>query len=281
MVGIKVDPSNQAAAQAWDGGDGAKWANDPDRFDRSLAGYRRILMEAAAVQPADQVLDIGCGNGETTRDCAIAATSGGALGIDLSSAMLEVARSAASAQGITNIRFEHGDAQVYPFEPGSIDLVVSRMGSMFFGDRDAAFANIASAVRPGGRLAMLVWQDVQANPWVHDVRTALSAGRDLPMPVGGSPGPFGLADPDESRRVLDATGFTDIEIDGVSAEIWWGDDVEDAHGYGLMIHGWLLDGLPEEDVRRAHDDLRMMLEAHLTPEGVMFDSACWLIRATK
>jgi SAM-dependent methyltransferase len=111
------------------------------------------------------VLDIGCGTGQATRDAARAAEPGHALGVDLSARMIELARRLAASQDIGNVSFEQADAQIYPFPAGSFDVAISRTGTMFFGDPAAAFANIGRALRPGGRLVMLVWQGPGPNEW--------------------------------------------------------------------------------------------------------------------
>lgn len=82
---------NVDAARAWDGPDGAFWAEHEQLYDEGVARLHDRLLTAAAISTADRVLDIGCGNGQTTRDAAKRATSGHVLGIDLSSAMLAVA----------------------------------------------------------------------------------------------------------------------------------------------------------------------------------------------
>ena len=68
--GLRVDPSNAEQAKAWDGGEGAYWAAHADHFDRSVTAYHLPFMEAAAIGTGEQVLDIGCGTGQTTRDAA-------------------------------------------------------------------------------------------------------------------------------------------------------------------------------------------------------------------
>ncbi len=96
---LPVDPSNADAFAAWDGGDGDYWAEHADLFDRSLTAYGPAFSDAIAVTEHDRVLDVGCGNGQTTRDAARCATSGSALGIDLSSRMIEQARQARHGGG--------------------------------------------------------------------------------------------------------------------------------------------------------------------------------------
>ena len=90
---------------------------------------------------------------------------------------------------------------------GTFDIAVSRFGLMFFEDRTAAFTNIASALRSGGRLAMLAWQDIRKNEWFMTLRESLAAGRDLPMPPAGVPGPMALAEQEDVRALLAGAGF--------------------------------------------------------------------------
>ena len=127
-----VDPSNAAQRDAWDGEAGAFWADQADRFDRTIAAYDDDLHAAAAIEPADRVLDVGCGTGHTARRAARAAPTGSVLGVDLSAAMLDVARRRAAEEGIANVEFLQADAQVHPFDRGAFDVVVSRTGAMFF-----------------------------------------------------------------------------------------------------------------------------------------------------
>jgi ubiquinone/menaquinone biosynthesis C-methylase UbiE len=155
---LQADPTNAGQARAWDGDEGAYWAEHAQRFDRAVAGYHGRFMAACGIARGERVLDIGCGTGQTTFDAAEAAGNGSALGVDLSARMIELARRLAAGQGIGNVGFEQADAQIYPFPAGSFDVAISRTGTMFFGDPAAGFANIGRALRPGGRLVMLAWQ---------------------------------------------------------------------------------------------------------------------------
>jgi SAM-dependent methyltransferase len=278
---LHVDPANSEQARAWDGGEGAYWAQNAERFDRALAAYRERFLAAPGIGAGDRVLDIGCGTGQTTRDAARAAVDGFALGVDLSGQMIELARRLAAARGIGNACFQQADAQIHPFPSASFDVAISRTGTMFFGDQAAAFANIARAIRPGGQLAMLVWQAPEANEWIRELTGALAAGRDLPAPPAGSPGPFTQADPEEVRAVLAAAGFTRIELDGMQQPMWFGSDAEDAHAFVLGLMGWMLHGLDAGGRSRALRNLRATLNAHNTGHGVVYQSATWLITATR
>jgi hypothetical protein len=152
---------------------------------------------------------------------------------------------------------------------------------MFFGDRVAALANVGRALRPGGRLALLTWQPMAANEWIREISGALAAGRDLPTPPPEAPGPFSLADPDVVRSVLADAGYRDVEVDGRVAPMWFGEDAADAFALVSGLMGWMLEGLAEDGRARALDDLMATMAAHETPDGVLFESATWTIRALR
>jgi SAM-dependent methyltransferase len=278
---VHADPSNAEQLRAWDGDQGRYWAEKAAHFDRAVAGYHRRFMDAAGIQTGDTVLDIGCGTGETTRDAATRSGSGSALGVDLSSRMIELARRLAAAAGISNAHFAQGDAQVHPFDAAGHDVVISRTGTMFFGDPVGAFTNIARALRPHGTLALLTWRDPAHNEWMRELGGALAAGRDLPAPSADAPGPFSLADPGRVRHILGAAGFVDVTLEEVRAPMWWGADPGDAQRFVLGLMGWMLDGLDDRGRALALEGLRRTLENHRGSGGVELDSAAWIIRARR
>ena len=120
---------------------------------------------------------------------------GGALGVDISAPAIERARELARAEGLRNVTFEHADAQVHRFPPERFDLVISRFGTMFFDDPVAAFANIRRALRPAGRLVMMVWQAHERNEWDVAIRQSLAGPEGPAAAASAGPDPFSLADP--------------------------------------------------------------------------------------
>jgi SAM-dependent methyltransferase len=278
---LRVHPSNAAALAAWDGADGDYWVANETTFDASLARYRQPFLEATGIAATDIVLDIGCGNGQSTRDAARLAPSGSALGIDLSTRMLAQARRRAREEGLTNVDFVRGDAQIHPFDRASFDAAISHTGAMFFGDPVAAFRNIAGALRPRRRLTLLVWQRPSDNEWIRDLTDTLAAGRRLPPPAPGQAGPFSLADPDRTRGLLTSAGFGAVTIDGVEQPMWFGATADDAYEFvsGLGITRALLEDLDPAARGRALDTLRAGIDAHRSAEGVLYPSAMWLVSA--
>jgi len=278
-----IPTANDAAWQAWDGPNGAFWADRSDHFNRAVAGYDPWLARAAAVMPGERVLDVGCGSGRTTCEAARrAGPDGHALGVDLSTRLLELARARAAAEGLDTVSFLQADAQMHPFAPGGVDLVVSRHGVMFFEDPVAAFANFAAALRRGGRLALLVWAALEDNHFLVRVLDALTPGRDTPLPpTDGRPSPVAFADPDHVRRTLTAAGFVDVALEPVAEPMIVGTDVADALQYQSGLHAGLLADLPPPDRELALQRLRDDLAAHLEPgRGVLYPSSCWLVTAS-
>lgn len=277
-IDIAVAPSNRAAFQAWNGGEGDYWADNDELYDSGLARYDPTFFAGADIAPGDRVLDIGCGNGSTTREAARRAPKGSALGVDLSARMIERGRNRATAAGLGNVEFVQADAQIHPFAPSSFDQVISRTGVMFFGDPTAAFSNIARAVRRSGRLTLLVWQADDHNPWIAEfVRATVGPQPQTDPP--DSPKTISFDRPDHVKSLLTRTGFFDITFDAVSEPISFGPDPETAFSFvrGIGFVKSLLNAVEESLRPQALDALRESLEVHTVADGVLYPSAMWLI----
>ncbi|MEV0705130.1 methyltransferase domain-containing protein [Saccharopolyspora sp. NPDC050389] len=276
-----VDSSNTDQFRSWDGGSGAFWTERAQRFDQGIAGYHGELLNAADIQQDSLVLDIGCGSGQVTRDAARIAHEGSALGVDLSSTLLDLARTLAAKDQLNNATFVQADAQVHDFGESRFDIAVSRHGTMFFGDRQAAFANIARAIRPGGRFVQLTWQALDRNEGISTFRTIASGGRELPPPPPEAPTPFSLSDPDRVRQLLRGAGFVDIEMTGLTIPMYYGRDVDDAFDFIANHFASAFGQLDDESRARALDTLRGNIADHLTDRGVLYGAAHWLVQARR
>lgn len=275
-----VDSTNADQASEWDGADGEYWAKYHKEYERLLGVFDSALIEAGAVRSNDRCLDIGCGTGATTRALAACAVDGSVYGLDLSAPMLKIARKAADRVPVRNVQFVQGDAQVFPFDPASFDVAVSRMGCMFFGDPAAAFANIGPALRPGGRLALTVWQKLTANHWITAIDSALGeppADESADEANGYASGPFSLADPALCTSLLQRAGFVDVTVDGLNIPLSFG-TVGDAQAF---LETWMDDDLDDDGRARAATSLHRLLVENATTEGVLLESATWLITARR
>ena len=253
----------------------------PTGYDAELRRHDAVLRRAAGVQLRDHVLDIGCGTGQTTRQAARAARAGSALGVDVSAPAIERARELARAEGLGNVAFVHADAQVHRFAPERFDLAMSRFGTMFFDDPAAAFANLRQALRPAGRLVMMVWQSHERNAWDVAIRHALGAAEG---PVGSEgPDPFSLADPPTVEDILQAAGFAGVAFTDVREPVYYGPDVAAALNWvrGFTCTSRVLDELNPAAAARALGRLREALVAHVTDDGVWFESRAWIVTARR
>jgi SAM-dependent methyltransferase len=227
------------------------------------------------------VVDIGCGTGLTTREAGRAAAPGRVVGIDVSERMLERARELTGAERLDNVRFELADAQVHRFEPAGFDVAISRFGTMFFADPAAAFANIAAALRPEGRLVLLVWQRREDNEWMRLIDAALGDAAQPPPPGADA---FSLGDAEGTGLLLERAGFAGVRFEDVQEPVLYGHDLEVALGFvrGFEDTSAALARMSESEAGRAVERLRKMLAAHYSDErGVALDARSWLITARR
>ncbi len=278
-VGIDVVNTDQAAA--WDGHEGDVWTEQADRYDRASRRVWKRFVDAELVGRADRVLDVGCGTGGPTRDIARVATDGEVTGIDLSTRMLELARERSADEGLDNVTFVRGDAQVFRFEPEEFDVAMSSFGTMFFNDPVTAFTNIGGGLRRGGTLALLAWRALQENDWLTSLRGALAIGRELPMPPPDAPTPFALADPERVRTILESAGFQHVDLEPIDEPIDLGTDASDALAFAktMGIVEGLTHGLDAQARAEAISNLANLFHERATDDGVLLASAAWLITA--
>ena len=275
---------NTQQAEAWNGHEGQYWADHPEHWDTVIGGLNEPLFAAATIGPRDRVLDVGCGNGQTTRLAAGLATRGHALGVDLSRPMVRRARVIAEAEGIGNVRFEHGDAQVYPFPRGEFDAALSRGGLTFFTDAIAAFTNIASALRPDGRLTFVCLQEMSRQEWFTVLTSALLGRPPRPNAADPyAPGMFSLTDPDRIHAVLTQAGFMRISVSPLVVPMVYGPDASRAAqvhlGTGpVRFHLKDADSATEARALRA---VTAALQPYEYPEGVRLRGAYWLVSAAR
>jgi len=252
-----------------------------DFYDFELRAHHEHLRAACGIRPGDDVLDIGCGTGLTTREAARAARPGRVVGVDVSERMLERARQMTAAERLDNVRYEPGDAQVHRFDAAGFDVAISRFGTMFFADPSAAFANIAAALRPEARLVLLVWQRRQDNEWARALDAALGDAAQPPPPGAD---PFSLGDAEATARTLEGAGFAGVHFEDVQEPVFYGHDLDAALSLvrGFQETSTALASLNDGEAARTVERLRETLAAHHTDEqGVALGSRSWLITARR
>ena len=211
----EIATANLGFVECWNEILTPKWI----RFRHLLSGNGRIhsdiAYDAFGIREGDKVLDIGCGFGETALEIAkIVGPSGEVVGIDCTDAFLDIANHERDEAGTANVRYEVGDAQICDLPESYFDVVYSRFGVMFFQSAVRALRNANRALKPGGKVCLIVWRSLAENPcWGAAKEVVL---RHLPPPGEASstcgPGPFSMAGEETDRAMLEAAGFSD---DGV------------------------------------------------------------------
>lgn len=248
-----------------------------DFYDAELQRHDSHFRAALKIGPRDRVLDIGCGAGQSTRAAARVAVAGRVVGVDLSEDMLLIAHRRSAEEGLRNVSFECGDAQIQAFPAAHFDLCISRFGAMFFADPISAFSNIGRAMRPGARLVLMVWQGRERNEWSTAIQSSLALGE---VPSTNASPAFSLGDRAVTKRILEAAGFVSIDFADVHEPVFYGPDINAAHD--AIVELFLVKDVIVETTTAAEDTLqrlRSLLEAHLTPDGVFFDSRAWIVTA--
>jgi SAM-dependent methyltransferase len=206
-----------AVDDAWAGDRVARWLMRAAGLERQLEPVADVLFAAAALRPGERVLDVGCGTGPTTRRAAReVGPSGRVIGLDISAEMLAAAaeETQADADSAAPVQWVVADVVTWQPEPGAVDVVLSRFGVMFFSDPVAAFGRLATATRPGGRLAMAVWArrdecDLFAVPLHAALDELRRRSRQVDVPADDE-GPFSLHDPAAVRALLTEAGWSDV-----------------------------------------------------------------------
>lgn len=253
-----------------------------------LSRHSEAVFPTLPVRRGNQVLDVGCGFGDTTIKLAeLVGPAGNVFGIDCCDEFLNQARADVRTRGIANVNFVRGDAEV-ALPTDQFDFVFARFGTMFFANPVAGLRNMRKALRPGGRMVHIVWRDRADNPWLSMAKDIVL--RFLPQPGADAqtcgPGPFSMSSESTVRAMMRAAGYGDIEFRRVDAPVLVGKDVKDAIAFQLAI------GPAGEVFREAGaeaEQKREAIEAALAEaidrqkrasDGIVMDSSSWVISAT-
>lgn len=204
-----------------------------------FAQWAGPLCDSAGVSTGDRVLDVACGSGATTREAAARVAPGGAVtGLDCNDGMLAVA--AAHAPEITWVA---GMAEALPFEDGAFDAVLCQFGLMFFENRAKALGEMRRVVRPGGRVALSVWDAVETSPGYARM-IALIAEMFGDAPARELRAPFVLGDKAELSRLLEEGGLAGAQIKTVTGTARFASIREWVR---MDVRGWTLGDMIDDD----------------------------------
>ncbi|MBA5638686.1 class I SAM-dependent methyltransferase [Duganella sp. LX20W] len=274
------DKANHDQDMRWNGAAGKAWVELQVQLDAMLAPFERLLLDAVCEQRPRSVLDIGCGTGATT--LAIARQLGeqvACTGVDISQPMIALARARAAQQALT-ADFIEADAQTWPFAAASFDMVVSRMGVMFFDDPVRAFANLRRATVTDGALRFIAWRSAEENPFMTTAeRAAAPLLPALPPRRPGEPGQFGMADRAQITRILEQAGWGEIDIRPADEECTL--PARELLRYATLLGpvGQLLQKENEDKRAEVEAALRDAFQPFVRGDEARFTAACWMVGA--
>jgi SAM-dependent methyltransferase len=273
-------PAKPLGAEYWNGEGGQRWLAHLDLTEQLLEPLGQALLDAAAVQSGEAVLDVGCGGAATSRALATqVGPTGRVLGVDISAPIVAVAR--ARSTGISHLELRVADAEVDALPPG-FDLLVSRFGVMFFNDPVAAFGNLRTSLAPGARLAFLCWQAVDRNDWLAVPAAAAFRVLSPPAPPADPllPGPFAFADPSRVHGILADSGFRSVQVTPALGAMQWADlDTAVAYLLEMGMVGRALQDQPPAVHHEVSAAVRAELSARATSGGIALDYSAWLVTA--
>jgi SAM-dependent methyltransferase len=211
-----VEEQRERLLDGWD--EAAKgWGRQADRVQAAALPISEWMVDHVKPAPGERVLELAAGPGDTGFIAARLIQPGGTLICsDASMGMLDVARERAEEQGIANVEFKQLQLEWIDLPTAAIDVVLCRWGVMLTIDPAAALRECRRVLKPGGRIALAVWDLPERNAWATIAQRALiDLGHVEPAPVGG-PGMFALSEPGLLNTMLEDAGFFDIEIDPVA-----------------------------------------------------------------
>ncbi|HSW11461.1 MAG TPA: methyltransferase domain-containing protein [Solimonas sp.] len=266
-------------AMLWNGLAGRAWVEAQAVLDRMFQPFEDLLVDAVRAASAGRVLDVGCGTGSTTLAVARLPSTQRGTGIDISEPMLAAARSRAEREG-TPARFLCADAQLQAFEPAGFDMIISRFGVMFFDDSVQAFANLRRAARDGASLRFVAWRSAAENPFMTTAeRAAAPLLPGLPARLPDTPGQFAFADASRVRRILQDSGWADIEIRPIELRCTLAEQDLVLYLSRLGPLGRVLTEIDELARRRVIETVRAAFEPYVCGAEVRFEAACWMVSA--
>ena len=280
--------ANAEAIQAWDGPLYDRFVRFRHIVTTGLGAHGEAALALEPPQPGERVLDIGCGFGDTTQRIAgLVGPQGEAVGVDAAERFIATAREEAAAAGVDNVRFEVADVQTDPLGK-DFDRAFSRMGVMFFSNPVPALRNVREALKPGARVALVVWRRRIDNAWIYRAQEIVEAIVERPEeydePTCG-PGPFSMADADTTSEIMLHAGFEDVALHRNDIPILAGKDLDEAIELvtALGPAGEIL-RLAGDRAAHLHDQVHAALREGLAefegPDGIVAPASTWTITAS-
>jgi SAM-dependent methyltransferase len=202
----------QEAADAWH-----RWGPTLEQW---LGPATELMLDQARIRPGARVLDLAAGaGGQTIAAARRVGPSGSVLATDISPAILAYAADAARAAGLANVEVREMDGEKLDLDDQSFDAIISRVGLIYFPDRQRALSEIHRVLRPEGRVSAIVYSTADRNPFFSIPVTIIRRIAGLPAPGPGLPGPFSLGGPGVLETAYASAGFDAVDVRPLDAPV--------------------------------------------------------------
>lgn len=272
--------TNSEQAALWNGRGGRAWVDQQELLDQLFKPLEDLLVEAVRALSPHRVLDVGCGTGGTTLAAArLLGANGHCIGIDISEPMIAAARARAEQEG-TAASFICADVQTHAFLPAIFDMIISRLGVMFFENPVVAFANLRRAARDDAKLQFIAWRSAAENPFMTTAeRAAAPLLPNIPGRQPGAPGQFAFADRQRISSILEKSGWADIDIQPIDVDCIL--PRKELVGYLTRLGpvGLILQDADEQTRAQVIETVRAAFDPYVQGTEVRFTAACWMVGA--
>ena len=267
-------------AKLWNGSAGCAWVEAQEMLDRTLMPLEELLVAEVVTTGATRVLDVGCGTGSTTRAASrVLGANGQSVGIDISEPMIAAARGRAEEER-SSATFICANAQAHAFGSTRFDLVMSRFGVMFFDDSVQAFANLRSATSDGGLLRSVVWRSPAENPFMTTAeRAAAALLPNLAPRRADAPGQFGFADAQRVQRILEQSGWGEIDIRPIDVPCSLPEQELGRYGTRFGPVGIALREADPQTRAQVAAAVRAAFDPYVQGAEARFTACCWMMCA--
>jgi ubiquinone/menaquinone biosynthesis C-methylase UbiE len=258
------------AAEAWH-----RWG---PALEAWLGPATELMLDLAGVGEGDRVLDVAAGaGGQTLAAARRVGPDGAVLATDISPRILEFAASEARRAGLTNVETREMDGEEPDLD--GFDVVLSRVGLIYFPNRDRALANLYKTLKPGGRIAAITYSTPENNRFFSYPVGIIRKRANLPPPAPGQPGPFSLGAPGVIEEAYAKAGFRAVRVERMPAPLRMKSAAEcvrfERESFGALHQ--MLAGVPEAERPSVWDEIEQSLRQFEGPSG--FEGPCEMIVA--
>ena len=235
------------------------------------------MLDLARISDESHVLDVAAGaGGQTLAAARRVGSSGSVLATDISSNILEFAAEEARAAGLGNVATRVMDGESLAVEDESVEAVISRVGLIYFPDRQRALTEMHRALRERGRVSAIVYSTPERNPFFSIPVSIIRRRAGLPAPAPGLPGPFSLGQPGALEAAYEEAGFREPEVRAVDAPVRFSSAAEcvrfERESFGAL-HA-MLAAVPEDERREAWAEIEEELHRFEGPKASSGPVSC-------